>query len=142
MRPGGVKAPLARARGASNRAWRYQCSSVPSSVFIRVPLRLLRWRPTGVVRDERLALVRGAVLAADDAAGGRGDAHRAGLGAEVGAVVDRPPGLVLPLVHHLVQQCVQRLVPAVAADVAAADDDLRRLAGRGGGRVVAEAPAE
>src|SRR4029077_928671 len=39
-------------------------------------------------------------------------------------MVDDQPLLVLPLVHHLVQQRVQRLLPPVAANVAPADDDL------------------
>jgi hypothetical protein len=60
----------------------------------------------------------------------RGDAtSRALRGSR--AVVDGWPALVLPLVHHLVQQRVQRLLPAVAADVVAADHDLRDVARHG-----------
>ena len=46
--------------------------------------------------------------------------------------------LVLPLVHHLVQQRLQRLFPPVTADMATADGDLRRITGLGCGAVVAK----
>src|SRR5881394_2913950 len=36
--------------------------------------------------------------------------------------------LVLPLMHHLVQQRVQRFFPSIAADVATAEHDLRLAA--------------
>lgn len=35
--------------------------------------------------------------------------------------------LVMPLMHHLVQQRLNHLVPAVPADMAAADNDLRAI---------------
>ncbi len=53
-------------------------------------------------------------------------------------MIDRVAVLGLPLVHHLVQQRVQRLGPAVSPDVRARDRDLRRLAVRGRGRILAE----
>jgi len=43
-------------------------------------------------------------------------------------VIDDEPLLILPLMHHLVQQRVQRFVPAIAPNVAAAQDDLRLAA--------------
>ena len=45
-------------------------------------------------------------------------------------MVDREPGLVLPLMHHLVQQRVQGLCPSIAPKVPPADRDLRRLVRR------------
>jgi len=53
-------------------------------------------------------------------------------------MIDDAAGFVLPLVYHLVQQGVQRLGPAVPAQVAPADRDLRRLA-RSRGGIVAQA---
>ncbi len=46
---------------------------------------------------------------------------------------------VLPLMHHLVEQCVDGLVPPMTADVAAADYDLGRSALLSSPRVVTEA---
>src|SRR3954471_9208419 len=60
----------------------------------------------------------------NSAARERGYPHRLGLRPEACPMIHHQPLLVLPLVHHLVQQRVQCFVPAVAADVAAADDDL------------------
>src|ERR1700741_4409849 len=59
------------------------------------------------------------------------------FGAEARPMIDDEPLLALPLVHPLVQQWVQRLVPAVAADVAATQHDLR-LAAFARRRIVAE----
>ena len=42
-------------------------------------------------------------------------------------MIDLLPCFVLPLMHHLVQQRLNRLVPAVPADMAAADHDLRAI---------------
>ena len=47
------------------------------------------------------------------------------------AVIDLEPLLILPLMHHLMQQGVERLVPPVTPDVPAADHDLRLAAVRG-----------
>ena len=58
----------------------------------------------------------------------RRDPDLARLRAERRAMVDRAAGLVLPLMHHLVQQRVQRLLPSVPAQMRAADRDLGRLA--------------
>jgi hypothetical protein len=52
-------------------------------------------------------------------------------------MIDCEPLLVLPLVHHLVQQSVERLFPAVTPDVASAQNDLR-LTVIGCGAVVPE----
>src|SRR4051812_11034926 len=60
----------------------------------------------------------------NSAARERGYPHRLRLRAEARAMIDHQTLLVLPLVHHLVQQRVQRFIPAVAADVAATDHDL------------------
>src|SRR5258708_13430148 len=43
-------------------------------------------------------------------------------------VVDRSPRFVLPLVHHLVQQRVQRLLPAMPSQLAPTNRDLARFA--------------
>src|SRR5690242_21898205 len=66
--------------------------------------------------------------------------HRASFGPERRSMVDDEPLLILPLVHHLVQKRVHRFVPAIAANVAAADNDLR-LAAFCRGTVVAESAA-
>src|SRR5207249_10479545 len=55
-------------------------------------------------------------------------------------MVDRVACLVLPLVHHLVQQRVERLVPAMAADVPPTDRNLGRFAERRTGVVSQPAP--
>src|SRR5688500_15130418 len=80
--------------------------------------------------------------------GGHGSARRGGdselsrLGAECAAVVYGIAVLVLPLVHHLVQQRVECLLPSVASQMAPTDDGLRRIsARRRGGHVVPEAGA-
>src|SRR6185295_12028856 len=44
---------------------------------------------------------------------------------ETRTMVHREPLLVLPLVHHLVQKRVERFVPAIATNVAPAENDLR-----------------
>src|SRR3954469_13608622 len=73
----------------------------------------------------------------NSAARERGYPHRLRLRAEARAMIDHQPLLVLPLVHHLVEQRVQRFIPAIAADVAATDHDLG-LATFPPGAVVAE----
>ena len=55
-------------------------------------------------------------------------------------MVDDEPLLILPLVHHLVEERVHGFFPTVAANVAAADDDLGFAAFRGG-TIVTEAAA-
>src|SRR5438067_2915542 len=70
-----------------------------------------------------------------------GNTDRARLGAECRSVIDGESALVLPLMHHLVQQGVQRFVPAMASQVAPADRDLRRLARARGSGVVTESRA-
>ena len=45
-------------------------------------------------------------------------------------MIDREPILVLPLVHHLVNQRLDRLAPPVSSNVTAADCNLGSLAGR------------
>ena len=68
------------------------------------------------------------------------DTQLAGLGAEGRAVVERMSGFILPLMHHLVQQRVQRLLPAMPPEMADADRDLAdRRARPRRRRVVAEA---
>ena len=57
-------------------------------------------------------------------AGPGNDSHRAGLAPEIRPVIHGESTLVLPLVNHLVQQCVNGLLPPVAADVPPADHDL------------------
>src|SRR2546423_11238815 len=44
---------------------------------------------------------------------------------EARPVIDDEPLLVLPLMHHLVEQRVQRLLPTVSPNVAAAPNNLR-----------------
>ena len=63
----------------------------------------------------------------DRASSRRCDTHLARLGSEEPAVVDRVAGLVLPLVHHLVQQRLLHLAPPMPRDVPPADGDLDRL---------------
>src|SRR6185503_10551279 len=60
------------------------------------------------------------------------------LGSERGTVIDGEAALILPLVHHLVQQRLERLRPAVASQMPPADGDLGRVAGPGRGGVVAQ----
>ena len=55
-------------------------------------------------------------------------------------MIDRQPGLVLPLMNHFVEQRVERLVPSVPADVSPADRDLRGVAARGAGVVPQPTP--
>src|SRR5512146_3517692 len=64
----------------------------------------------------------------DRALGRRFDPDLARLGAESTPVVERKAGFVLPLVHHLVQQRVERFVPTVAAQVSPGDRDLGAFA--------------
>ena len=42
-------------------------------------------------------------------------------------MIDREPVLVLPLVHHLVNERLDRLAPSVPPNVAPADGDLPAL---------------
>src|SRR5450756_44288 len=63
--------------------------------------------------------------------------NSARLRPEARSMIDDQPLLVLPLVHHLVQQRVQRLLPPVAPDMPPADDYLR-LAPVSGRAVVAQ----
>src|ERR1051325_5302109 len=50
--------------------------------------------------------------------------HRTGFRSKRCPVVDDEPLFILPLMHHLVQERVHGLVPAISTDVAPADDDL------------------
>jgi len=52
------------------------------------------------------------------------DADGAAFGAKAGSVVHRSASLILPLVHHLMQQCVDRFGPAIASNVAVRNHDL------------------
>src|SRR5262245_48972730 len=52
-------------------------------------------------------------------------------------MIDRASGLVLPLMHHLVQQGLQRFGPSVAPKVTPTDRELRRCSKRGS-RVVSQ----
>ena len=54
-------------------------------------------------------------------------------------MIDDVAVLVLPLMHHLVEQCVQRFRPSVAADVATADHDLDSIVVGARRAVVSEA---
>src|SRR6267378_1619388 len=54
--------------------------------------------------------------------------HGPRLGPEAGPVIDDEPLLVLPLVHHLVKQCMQGFVPSIAPDVSPAQHDFRHAA--------------
>ena len=45
-------------------------------------------------------------------------------------MIDREPVLVLPLVHHLVNERLDRLAPSMTPNVASADRDLATLARR------------
>jgi hypothetical protein len=45
-------------------------------------------------------------------------------------MVNRLAGLILPLVHHLVNERLDRLAPSVTPNVSSADRDLPSLAGR------------
>ena len=60
----------------------------------------------------------------DRSSRGRHHANLAGLRAEHAAMIDRMAGLVLPLMHHLVQQRMQGLVPSVTSNVTSTHDDL------------------
>src|SRR5687768_1861842 len=66
------------------------------------------------------------------------DSDRARLAPEIATVIDGEAALVLPLVHHLVQQRVHSLVPTVATDVPPADHDLGTAALLAAKYVVAE----
>src|SRR5687768_14606123 len=68
----------------------------------------------------------------------RRDAHGARLRAKRRAVIELHPLLVLPLMHHLVNERAQRFVESMAHDVTAADHDLGRITGLGGGGVMAK----
>src|SRR5215813_13153139 len=63
-------------------------------------------------------------LTARGASRRRRDADLARLGPEASSVVDRPARLVLPLMDHLVEQCVEHLLPAVPPEVTPADGNL------------------
>ena len=87
-------------------------------------------------------LVRWSVAArthgSDSSPGRWDDANVARFRAKEATVIDRVAGLILPLMHHLVQQRVQRFLPAVSSDVTATHDDLGRFAGRRRRHVVAQ----
>ena len=69
----------------------------------------------------------------------RSNPHGARLSPKTRAVIDCEPLLVLPLVHHLVEESVERLFPAIAPDVPSAQNDLGLIAiGR---RAVVSEPA-
>ena len=67
--------------------------------------------------------------AADSPFRSREDTDLPRLVAERRAVIHRDAGLRLPLMHHLVQQRVLHLGPAMAGDVATTDGDLDRPPG-------------
>src|SRR5512146_2842507 len=62
------------------------------------------------------------------ALGRRFDSDLTRLGAESSPVIERKAGFVLPLVHHLVQERVQRLVPPMATEMPPGDRDLGAVA--------------
>ena len=58
------------------------------------------------------------------AARSRSDSYLAALAPELGTVIDGGAGFVLPLVHHLVQQRMQRFTPTMPHDVRSRQRDL------------------
>src|SRR5687767_5934336 len=72
------------------------------------------------------------------AASERRDADLARLRPEGRSVIDRVASLVLPLMHHFVQERVEDLVPSMLAQMGEADRDLRGVTARRRGRVVPE----
>src|SRR5881392_3608594 len=78
----------------------------PSALGASVPSPALRHRPTSH----------------------RCDPHCPCLRPKTRPMIHDQPLLVLPLMHHLVQQRVQRFLPSIAADVATAEHDLRLTA--------------
>src|SRR5262249_22286477 len=67
----------------------------------------------------------------------RYDAELLRLRAKCRTMIERMTGFILPLMHHLVQQCVQGLLPAVPSEMSHADRDLADAAT--GRRIVPEA---
>src|SRR5687767_15390992 len=61
--------------------------------------------------------------------------------AEGSPMIDGQAILVLPLVHHLVEQRLQRLIPAIAPPAPSPDRNLRDIPMRGCGAVLTESPA-
>lgn len=54
-------------------------------------------------------------------------------------MIDRTPGLILPLVNHLMQKSLDRLIPAMPPNMSAADNDLLRMPSLAAQRVMAKA---
>src|SRR5687768_10748990 len=61
------------------------------------------------------------LLAGNRSARGGRDADRSRLCPKLPPMIYGMPGFVLPLMHHLVQQRVQRLLPSVPSDVSPPD---------------------
>src|SRR5687768_7810986 len=110
-----------------------QCGTLArcASVSARVP-RPRQWRGSA-------SGLLSYVVAQHHAPRGRLDSHLASLSPKLPSVVDRHAVLALPLVHHLVQQGVQRLFPAMSPDVSATDGDLRGATARAWRAVLTEA---
>src|SRR5436190_3313577 len=88
------------------------------------------------------SIIRGkATSGSHGSPGERSNPHFARFLSECGSVVDGQAALVLPLVYHLMEERVERLLPPVVPQMPAADGDLRRLAALRGGGVVAQAGA-
>ena len=59
--------------------------------------------------------------------GERRNSNCARFPSKLPAVIDLQASLILPLMHHLMQQSMDRFIPPIAADVSAADHDLRLM---------------
>ena len=98
-----------------------------------------------MLRCRRCVFLRHRVLARtnwyDRSSRRRRHANVARFFAEETTVIDGMAGLVLPLMHHLVQQRVQCFIPPVSPNVATTHDNLRRLTIRRRGHVVTKSRA-
>src|SRR6185503_16241799 len=126
---------LSRTARSSSLSWLSMSKKSSMVEWYRVVSFVSRGMAADAARARRASFV-----ARERTACRRGDAHLARLGAKRPPVIDGVSGLVLPLVHHLVQQRVQRFLPPVPPQVPPADRDLRRLARGAYGVVPQPAP--
>src|SRR6476659_9409194 len=104
--------------------------SEPGTLLLSRRLEREMLRGGGCVLLSRQVLAR--TQRRDRSSRRRRNTHIMRFRAEETAVIDRVTRLVLPLMHHLVQQRVERLLPAMAPDVTTTHHDLGRLARRRG----------
>jgi hypothetical protein len=68
----------------------------------------------------------------------RGNANLTRLGPKRSSMINLQPALVLPLMHHLMEERLERFVPPMPTQMPAADHDLGWLTGRRRGAILSE----